>query len=82
MSKDKPKKKTVAGKTAFASAVDRSNELSADKIEMKRKRLLARVAGYVASGIVTAPSPSTATVPGLVSASVEIAEEILKQVGL
>jgi hypothetical protein len=47
-----------------------------------RQRLLARVAGNVASGIVTAPTKSTSTAEKIASVAVDIAEAILKKVGL
>ena len=48
----------------------------------KRKRLLARVAGSVASGIVAAPSKSTSTAEAIATVAVDVAEEILRRVGL
>ena len=48
----------------------------------KRKELLARVAGAVAAGLVTSPSPSIATPSTMATAAVDIAEEILKKVGI
>jgi len=48
----------------------------------KRKRLLARVAGAVASGIVAAPSKSTSTAEAIATVAVDVAEEILRRVGL
>jgi len=47
-----------------------------------RKRLLARVAGNVASGIVGAPSESTSTAEAIATIAVDVAEEILKKIGL
>jgi hypothetical protein len=47
----------------------------------KRKELLARVAGAVAAGLVTTPSPSIASPSGMATAAVDIAEEILKKAG-
>jgi hypothetical protein len=47
-----------------------------------RKRLLARMAGNIASGIVSAPSPSTRTAESIAAVAVDVAEEILKKIGL
>ena len=48
----------------------------------KRKELLARVAGSVAAGLVTSPSPSIASASSMATAAVDIAEEILKKAGI
>ena len=48
----------------------------------KRKELLARVAGSIAAGLVTAPSPSIASPSSMATAAVDIAEAILKQAGI
>jgi len=48
----------------------------------KRKELLARVAGSVAAGLVTSPSPSIATPSTMATAAVDIADEILKKAGI
>ena len=48
----------------------------------KRKELLARVAGSIAAGLVTAPSPSIASPWTMATAAVDIAEEILKKAGI
>ena len=48
----------------------------------KRKELLARVAGSIAAGLVTSPSPSIATPSTMAMAAVDIAEEILKKAGI
>jgi hypothetical protein len=50
--------------------------------EVARKHLLARVAGDIASGIVSEPSESSMTAAGVAEISVDIAEEILKKAGL
>lgn len=47
-----------------------------------RKRLLARMAGNVAAGIVSAPSDATATAETIAAVAVDIAEEILKKIEL
>lgn len=51
-------------------------------IGIKRQRLVARVAGSVAAGLVTAPSKSATTAGAIAEISVDIAEEIVKRVGL
>ena len=48
----------------------------------KSKELLARVAGSIAAGLVTAPSPSIASPSSMAAVAVDIAEEILKQAGI
>lgn len=47
-----------------------------------RRHLLARVAGSVASGIVGAPSEGSTTAAAVAEIAVDIADEILKKVGL
>lgn len=49
---------------------------------LKRKHLLARVAGNIASGIVTAPTKATADAKSIAAVSVDVAEEILKKIEL
>ena len=91
MSKSKTTKKTTAPKvsrSAIAESFEDRNAREAAKIEIKRKRLLARVAGHIASGIMSAPSSATKNLPEgnlpdfIAEASVDIAEAILKWVGL
>lgn len=48
----------------------------------KRKELLAQVAGSIAAGMVTAPSPSISTPSSMATAAVDIADEILKKAGI
>lgn len=48
----------------------------------RRKELLAKVAGAVAAGLVTSPSPSIASPSGMATAAVDIADEILKRAGI
>ena len=48
----------------------------------RRKELLARVAGSIAAGLVTSPSPAIASPKGMATAAVDIAEEILQRVGI
>ena len=50
--------------------------------EERRRELLARVAGVVAAGLITAPKPSIALATGVATVAVDIAEEILKRVGI
>lgn len=47
-----------------------------------RKRLLARVAGNVAAGIVMSPSPSATKAEAIADISLDIAEAILQKIGL
>lgn len=48
----------------------------------KRKELLAIVAGSIAAGLVTSPSPSIQTAASMATAAVDIADEILKKAGI
>lgn len=48
----------------------------------RRKELLATVAGSVAAGLVTAPSPSIAKPESMATVAVDIAEEILRKAGI
>lgn len=59
---------------------DGSKPEVAAKIE--RTVLLAHVAGSVASGLVAAPSEASLTAGSIAEISVDIADEILKKVGL
>jgi hypothetical protein len=47
-----------------------------------RQRLLAQVAGSIAAGIVVVPSKSTTTAAAIAEVAVDIADAILKRVGL
>lgn len=47
-----------------------------------RKRLLARVAGNVASGVVSSPSEAAGSAADIAEISVDIAEAILTKIGL
>jgi hypothetical protein len=47
-----------------------------------RQHLLARVAGDVAASVLGSPSDSTPTAAAIASIAVDVAEEILKKVGL
>ena len=48
----------------------------------KRKRILARVAGNVAAGIVQSPSESSGSADAIAEISVDIAEAILQKIGI
>lgn len=75
MTKKKPKKmRTSAVKVQV-------NSQRIDRID-PRKKLLARVAGDVASGLVAAPSPSISSSDGIATVAVDIAEQILKKAGI
>jgi hypothetical protein len=50
--------------------------------DVGRKRLLARMAGNIACGVVSNPSEAAASVDAVASISVEIAEGILQKIGL
>jgi hypothetical protein len=59
------------------------SDAAADDIrDEKRKRLLARVAGYVAASVVAAPSKKSTSPAAIAEISVDIAEAILARVGL
>lgn len=61
------------------------NNSEADPISLptvKRQKLVASVAGSVAVGIVTAPSKKATTAAAIAEIAVDIAEEIVKRVGL
>lgn len=58
---------------------------ASDRVEgvaLARKRLLARMAGNIACGVVSNPSEATASVEAVASISVDIAEGILQKIGL
>lgn len=83
-----PPKKTMSPKkskqldSAYIDAMfARFSDAAAPTID-KRKELLAKVAGSIAAGLVTSPSPSIATPSTMAMAAVDIAEEILKKVGI
>jgi hypothetical protein len=61
-----------------------NNEGSKPEVAAKIERtvLLAHVAGSVASGIVVAPSKTATTAAAIAAIAVDIADEILKKVGL
>lgn len=59
-----------------------AHEISEDRVARKRQRLLARVAGDVAAGVVTAPSKSATSAKAVAEISVDIAEAILQRIGI
>ena len=69
-SKSKSKKTTKTKTQHVANAID------------ARKELLAKVAGSVAAGLVTSPSPSIAKPESMATVAVDLAEEILKRAGI
>lgn len=79
----KPKSKPTTTKSKRAKPRIASVKDVKDRID-PYKKLLARVAGGVASGLVGSPSPEIADAGarGVAAVAVDIAEEILKQVGL
>jgi len=84
-SKSKSKKNTAVPKklesTPFDAAIA-SFRAATPSMTDRRKELLATVAGSIAAGMVTAPSPSISTPSSMATAAVDIAEEILKKAGL
>lgn len=66
----------------YVGGSGKDSDEAADLDPGKRKRLLARVAGDVASGIVSAPSKSTSTAEAIATVAVDVAEEILRRIGL
>jgi hypothetical protein len=91
-SKSVPKKKSASKKSEneerdaawrqALSAVLASFRAATTTTIDSRKELLARVAGTVAAGLVTSPTPSIASPVGMATAAVDIAEAILKRVGI
>lgn len=78
---NKPASDSAAFNTMLTRAVEVIRDATTSKID-KRKELLARVAGDIAAGLVTSPSPSIASPSSMATAAVDIAEEILKKVGI
>jgi hypothetical protein len=68
-------------KTMSESATSNEDSPGDTSIEA-RQRLVASVAGSVAAGIVTAPSKKATTAAAIAEIAVDIAEEIVKKVGL
>lgn len=89
-SKTKSKSKSGAEKMPATSSMERA-ALDAELASLhaatpsagdRRKELLARVAGSVASGLVTSPTESIASPLAMATVAVDIAEEILKKAGI
>ena len=84
------KNKTTPTKKSPAPKITRADETPDDDGDdddrplssRKRKRLLARVAGNIAAGIMQAPSESTETPEAIAEVSVDIGEAILQKIGL
>ncbi len=72
-------KKTTKNKTKGATTQRASTK--GDRID-PRKKLLARIAGNVAAAIVQAPSPSVSSSEKIAEVAVDIAEQILRKVGV
>ena len=72
---------TKVGLTSVVEALHALHDATTRRVDA-RKELLARVAGSVAAGLVISPSPSIATPSGMATAAVDIAEEILKRIGI
>jgi hypothetical protein len=75
-------KKSESGETTKKNGNGRAAKgEDAGKID-PRQHLLALVASNVASGVVVAPSESAETAEGIAEISVDIADAILKKIGL
>jgi hypothetical protein len=70
--------KVTNNKNANEPDVDRKD----DGLHEPRKRLLARMAGNIAAGIISDPSESTVSAEGIAGVAVDVAEAILKKIGL
>lgn len=83
-SKNTAKKPPAAKKTDHASfdVALASFRAVMPSVADRRKELLAQVAGSVAAGLVTSPTPSIASPAGMATAAVDIAEEILRKAGI
>lgn len=92
MASKKSKTKAVTAKKTTASPGALITEMIDDAIAKfraslpspieDRKRLLAQVAGSIATGLVQSPSPSIASPPAMATAALDIAEQILTQAGI
>ncbi len=71
------KKKTESKKAGGAATI-----AGTDVSPASRQYLLARVAGNVASGVLVSPSPTTSTPDRIATIAVDVAEEILKKIGI
>jgi len=74
--------KTTKKSAPKAQRASASNDDDQPLSPRKRARLLARVAGNVASGIVQSPSESSGSAGAIAEISVDIAEAILQKIGL
>lgn len=61
---------------------DKKHKKHDGKAFAKRQRLLSRVAGNVASGVVQSPSPSITSSDAIAQVAIDIAEAILQKAGL
>lgn len=59
-----------------------TNDVTGPEMDTKRKRLLARVAGHVAGGILVSPSPKVSSSETIAQVAVDVAEAILRRAGL
>ena len=75
------KSKNDAKKKSAPTPHERETFVVAPRID-GRKELLARVAGSIAAGLVTTPSPSISKPDSMATVAVDIAEAILKQAGI
>lgn len=75
------KNTNTKNKAKPAAKLPRFQAVAVDRID-PRKKLLARVAGSVATGLVGSPSPAISTPEKLAEAAVEIAEQILRKTGI
>jgi hypothetical protein len=77
----KTKSKTPPKHSSGAASSPRASERPNDRID-PYKKLLCRVAGNVAGALVGAPSPSISSADKIAAVAVDIAEQILKKVGV
>jgi hypothetical protein len=83
----KAKKNSVAAKTSRSRSSSGEEQIALDAVGLvaDRKRLLARVAGNIAAGVLQDPpmaSESTTAAAAIAELAVDIAEAILQKVGL
>lgn len=73
----------MAKKTKTPSKTKRSSTPTTKRDQIdSRKKLLSRVAGNVAAGLVGAPSPSISSADSIATVAVDIAEQILRKAGI
>jgi len=72
---------TTTDNTEFAALLA-SVRAATSSASDRRKELLAQVAGSIAASLVAAPTPDIASPSGIATAAVDIAEAILKKVGI